>query len=80
MAATQKVDIVVHVDETLDENRRSGIESSLRQEDGVIWAHFTNGRPHLMTVEYDPEQTSSNTIRQKLCNHEHLHAELIGGL
>jgi hypothetical protein len=80
MAATQKVDIVVHVDETLDEGRRSNIESTLRQEDGVVWARFTNGRPHLMMVEYDPELTSSISIQQKLCNHEHLHAELIGGL
>lgn len=74
---SHKVDLVVHVDDTLGEARRTDIESALTSVEGVEWAHFTERRPHLMRVEYDPDQTSSFTILEEI-NRQNVHAELIG--
>jgi hypothetical protein len=74
---SHKVDVVVHVDETLDERRRHDIESALTEKSGVRWAKFTDKRPHLMMVEYDPDLVSSMQIVERI-NQQQVHAELIG--
>lgn len=74
---SHKVDLVVHVDNMLGNQRRMDIESALESSQGVRWAHFTDGRPHLMVVEYDPDTTSSYEILQQV-NRQSVHAELIG--
>ena len=74
---SHKVDVVVHVDETLGEQRRMEIESALESSQGIRWAHFTNGRPHLMVVEYDPAETTSFEILQQV-NRQSVRAELVG--
>lgn len=74
---SHKVDLVVHVDDTLGDERRMDIETALESSQGVRWAHFTDGRPHLMVVEYDPDATSSFEILQQVTR-QSVHAELIG--
>ena len=75
--ASHKVGIVLHVDETLDEPVRDTISTSLESRPGIGSAHFTDGRPHLMVVEYDPDLTSSVSILASV-KRQHIHAELIG--
>lgn len=75
--ATQKVDLVVHVNETLEEDFRHRIETALQEQQGIVWAHFNDKRPHLMLVEYDPDLTSSYGILQAVRG-KNVHAELIG--
>lgn len=74
---SHKVGLVLHVDDTLGESRRSDIEEAIEDTQGVTSAHFTDRRPHLMVVEYDPELTSSASILDRI-NHQSVHAELIG--
>lgn len=74
---SHKVDLVVHVDDMLGEQRRMDIESALESSQGVRWAHFTDGRPHLMVVEYDPDAMSSYEILQQV-KRQSVNAELIG--
>ena len=74
---SHKIGLVLHVDDTLGEARRNRIEVALESEQGVSSAHFTERRPHLMVVEYDPDVTSSVHILEKVSGHS-VHAELIG--
>ncbi len=77
MGRMQRVDIVVHVDDMLDEEQRRELIGSLERMGGVQCATFTEGRPHLMRVEYDPETMNSQDLIGTFSQHR-LHAELIG--
>jgi hypothetical protein len=71
------VEIVLHVDETLGEDRQRELVTGLEGHPGVESAQFTPGRPHLVRVDYDPEQISSQTVLSYV-QREHVHAELVG--
>lgn len=71
------VDVVLHIDETLDRQRRSQIEDALRAMDGVVSIHNPDDRPHLCVIAYNPDKTSSAAILRTVTN-EGVHAELIG--
>jgi len=55
-------DMVMHVDNTLEEQSRRSVEKTLTGQKGVIHAHFNEKRPHLMLVAYDTDRTSSFEI------------------
>ncbi|MFZ0469015.1 MAG: hypothetical protein WAL92_08855 [Thiogranum sp.] len=74
---SHKIGLVLHVDDSLPEPRRTHIEVALASEQGVTSARFTERRPHLMVVEYDPDVTSSVHILNKVTSHR-VRAELIG--
>lgn len=74
---SHKVGLVLHIDDTLGDSRRDDIEQAIGAENGVESAHFTERRPHLMVVEYDPDLTSSTSILARI-NHQSVRAELIG--
>jgi hypothetical protein len=73
----QLADVVVHIDQTLERERRSEIEEQLRAIDGVISVHNPDDRPHLSIVEYNPDKTSSSVILNTVTV-QGVHAELIG--
>lgn len=74
---SHKIGLVLHIDDNVGEDRRTDIEQAITSEHGVSSAHFTDHRPHLMVVEYDPGETSSMSILQTI-GHQSVHAELIG--
>ena len=51
MGAIHQVEVVIHVDESLDEQGRARLISNLQRRDGVESAAFTPGREHLMLVD-----------------------------
>jgi hypothetical protein len=71
------VDVVLHIDETLDRQRRSQIEDALRAMDGVVSIHNPDDRPHLCVIAYNHDKTSSAALLRTVTN-EGVHAELIG--
>lgn len=73
----QLADVVVHIDQTLERERRTEIEDHLRAIDGVISVHNPDDRPHLALVEYNPEKTSSAAILNTVTV-QGVTAELIG--
>jgi phage-related protein len=73
----QLADVVVHIDQTLERERRSEIEEHLRAIDGVISVHNPDEKPHLAIVEYDPDKTSSAVILNTITVHG-VQAELVG--
>jgi len=56
------VDILINVHPNLSVGERSQLDDDLRAIDGVLSVHFSVEHPHLLTVEYNPAQTSSDTL------------------
>lgn len=71
------VDVEVHIDETLDKARRESLVDKVREQDGVISVGSREETPHLMIIEYNPEQVNSQQLLH-LVQSEGLHAELFG--
>lgn len=74
---SHKVGLVLHIDDALGASRREDIEQAIKAEKGIDSAHFTERRPHLMVVEYDPDLISSANILARI-NYQSVHAELVG--
>jgi hypothetical protein len=75
--SNNKVEIVIHVDDTLGETRRGDLTAALEARDGIYAAEFCPLRYHLMLVDYDSEKFSSQDILQ-LVGRENVTAQLIG--
>ena len=73
----QLADVVVHIDQTLEADRRSEIEEQLRAIDGVVSVHNPDDKPHLAIVGYNPDKTSSAAILDRVTM-QGVHAELVG--
>jgi len=71
------VEIIVHITETLGEQRRGDLVAALENNGGITAAEFCPLRYHLMLVRYDRDLYSSQKVldRVKLQN---VNARLIG--
>jgi hypothetical protein len=70
-------DVLVHIDETLGHDQLKDLEVVIRSDPGVIAVGFRDDKPHLMVVQYDPEQTQATHILH-LITSRGIHAELVG--
>jgi hypothetical protein len=70
-------DVTIHIDEETDHETRERIQDVLRELPGVMAASSHDERPHLMVVEYDPEQVNSRKLLDTVTA-SGVHAELIG--
>jgi hypothetical protein len=70
-------DIVIHIDESLDDNRIHGLERDLGDEHGVYSACVHEKTRHLMLVDYDPLDRRPSEILNSVRS-KGLHAEMIG--
>jgi hypothetical protein len=71
------VEIIVHVDETLGEQRRNDLVEVLNGTEGIHSAEFCPLRYHLMLVQYDRNNINSQVVLSKV-QAQSVHAELIG--
>jgi hypothetical protein len=71
------VDVTVHIDETVDHDRRTKIADIVRGSKGVMGVAHHDEKPHLMVVEYNPEMVSSKELLQLVLG-QGVHAELVG--
>lgn len=71
------VDVMVHVDESIDTAARGQMEDAVRALDGVVSVAQHDDKPHLMMVEYNPDKTSSSAILSCVKG-QGVHAEIIG--
>ncbi|HAJ92726.1 MAG TPA: ATP-binding protein [Gammaproteobacteria bacterium] len=75
--AEHNVEIVVHVDESLDEGKRSDLVTALEESEGIYRVEFCPLRYHLMLVQYDRNRIASQDVLGKVTA-QSIHAELIG--
>ena len=71
------VDVMLHIDETLNPMQQEILEKDMRNQLGVIGLGYHSEKPHLMIVEFNPDDTTPARLLQVANNHG-LHAELIG--
>jgi len=72
-----RVEVVVHVDETLEEQRRDDLVETLNGMEGIHSAEFCPLRFHLMLVQYDSNNINSRDVLSRV-KAQNVHAELIG--
>lgn len=71
------VEVIVHVDETLDQWQRQELVSFLESSDGIESAEFCPLRYHLILVQYDRARMNSRDVLGRVTS-RNVHAELIG--
>ena len=71
------VEIVLHITETLGEERRGGLVAALEENDGITAAEFCPLRYHLMLVRYDRDLYSSHEVLDRVTS-QNVGAQLIG--
>ena len=71
------VEIVVHITETLGEQRQGDLVSALEDTDGITTAEFCPLRYHLMLVRYDRDLYSSHDVLDRVTS-QNVNARLIG--
>ncbi len=71
------VDVVIHVDETIDHDRRARIADTVRAHSGVAGVAHHDEKPHLMIVEYDPAAVTAQALLKVVLD-QGVHAELVG--
>lgn len=77
MDAIHHVEVVIHIDEMLGDDRRASLVSNLQGRDGVEKARFTPGRDHLMVIDYDSNKLHTSDVLNYV-KEENVGAELIG--
>lgn len=77
MQEPDNVEIIVHVDETLGEQRRNVLVTALEDQNGIRSAEFCPLRYHLMLVQYNRELMTSQDVLGKVTS-QNVHAKLIG--
>lgn len=71
------VEIVVHITETLGEQRRGDLVAGLEDNGGIRTAEFCPLRYHLMLVRYDRDIYSSQDVLDRV-KAQNVDARLIG--
>ena len=71
------VEIVVHISETLGEQRREDLITALEDSGGITTAEFCPLRYHLMLVRYDRDLYSSHDVLDRVKS-QNVDARLIG--
>ncbi|MCU0809851.1 MAG: hypothetical protein MUE59_02225 [Thiobacillaceae bacterium] len=70
-------EVVLHLDETLDDDALGRIEESMRHEAGVISVGHNPGKAHMIMVVYDSESTRASNLLHSF-QERGLHAQIVG--
>lgn len=55
-------DVMIHINESLDEEARTSLENALQKIEGVVSPRFNAGKEHLLMIAYDTEKTSTAVL------------------
>mgnify|MGYP000014580070 CR=1 FL=1 len=70
-------EIVLHIDESLDEDTLHSLEEGIRHDAGVISVGHNPEKSHMIMVVYDSDSTRASSLLHTL--HERgLHAQVVG--
>jgi hypothetical protein len=71
------VELIVHINEALDEERRNGLVKKISEDSGIFSVEFTPLRHHLVRVRYDRQEVQSMDILNKIKD-QNVNAQLVG--
>jgi hypothetical protein len=77
MMSTQLNEVLLHVDETLNDDTLDQIENGMRHEAGVISVGHNPGKSHMIMVVYDSESTRASNLLHSF-QERGLHAQIVG--
>ncbi|MDX1810857.1 MAG: ATP-binding protein [Gammaproteobacteria bacterium] len=75
--STTMVDVMLHIDETTSHQDREALRDDIWQLNGVMAASFHDEKPHLLIVEYNPDEINSTALLESVKS-KGLNAELVG--
>lgn len=58
-------DIMIHINETLNEEARASLEDAMRKVEGVVSPRFNAGKEHLLMVAFDPDKTKALVLLER---------------
>jgi hypothetical protein len=70
-------DVMIHINETLNEQARASLEEAMRNIDGVVSPRFNPGKDHLLMIAFNPEKTTTAILLNK-ARSAGLTAQLVG--
>jgi hypothetical protein len=71
------VEIIVHINETLDGVGRNGLQAVMLKDNGVFSAEFCPLRYHLLLVQYDRTKLTSRDVLARVVA-QNLTAQIVG--
>ncbi|MDH3325128.1 MAG: ATP-binding protein [Gammaproteobacteria bacterium] len=71
------VDVMLHIDETLQHAELESIRDDILKMNGVMAADYHDEKPHLMIIEYNPDDVNSSDFIEKV-KIKGVHAKLVG--
>lgn len=71
------IDIIVHIDETLDHSRLGKIEEGLRALDGIVSICHQENKPHMIVATFNLAKLGAHDILAYVTA-QGVHAELVG--
>lgn len=71
-------DILIHINESLNEQQRHAMEESVREVEGVIAPRFNPGKEHLLLVAFNPDIATVASLLTKVQSSGY-NAQLVGG-
>ena len=70
-------DILIHIDESLDDDRIHDLERDLGHERGIVSACVNDRARHLLLVDFDPRTLQPRGVLDAVRSRG-LHAEMVG--
>jgi hypothetical protein len=70
-------EVVLHLQETLDDEALHGLEDSIRRDPGVVSVGHEEGKSHMIMVVYDSESTRAASLLNSF-RERGLHAQVVG--
>lgn len=58
-------DVMIHINESLNDEARSALENTMRKVEGVISPGFNAGKEHLLLIAYNSEKTNTKVLLEK---------------
>ena len=74
---SKMVDVMIHIDPETQHSERESLRDSILEKKGVDAAAYHDDKPHLMIIEYDPGEISSEELLSVVTS-KGIHAELVG--
>ena len=70
-------DVVIHINESVDHDSRTSIADAIRKHPGVMGVAHHDEKPHLLIVEFNPDQVHAKELLQVALD-KGVHAQLVG--
>ncbi len=74
---SKMVDVMLHIDPDTDHDEREYLRDMILKHDGVDAAAYHDDKPHLMIIEYDPDEVTSQQLLG-IVRKRGIRAELVG--